>query len=183
MPASARMALSSPLSQCGAGRGKVGATALLSCAFRRSRRALLAFLFVAVVCLPTLDSPARAWECLEAPRVTTSDVMVQVYEGTGTSPELLQGATVTLLDMRDGRTLATATSDEHGYVRFTGLTPAEYRLSVRLFGFGLFERRVRVVRASEAPARLIAVALTVMCPRTCSILTTGGPFKKAPRCL
>jgi len=127
---------------------------------------------------------AHGWECIEAPRVVTSEVSVQVFDGQARETEPLAGVTIRL-DSQQGRwgTVASATTGADGYVRFVQVTPGDYRVWASLVGFGPVSQPIRVVARESGPARCVVAALTAMCPRVCAVPAAGGPFRRPPKCV
>jgi hypothetical protein len=123
---------------------------------------------------------AAAFECIEAPTVITSKVIVQVYT-VGETPAIVPGATVELTTRKERRTVATGSTDDEGHLGFSGLPAGHYVVSVVLAGFPPFRQDVRVVE--RVPARLIAVGLTPTCHQTCAVAAPGGSLKRPPKCL
>ena len=146
---------------------------------------MLVVLFAgAMILTPAPAAASAATECGAMPEVTTSEVSVQVYAlaPKGGVLEPFQGVEITLV-ARGGQT--TAATDVRGYMRFSFVSPGRYELRVRAEGFAPIYRRLRVVEAGSAPARMITAALLpgFNCSLSCSVTAPREGLSKAPDCL
>jgi hypothetical protein len=149
-----------------------------------SRVATVGF-FAAVFLLVCRATESRASECLASSEiVVTSQVAVQVFGLGGLDP--LEGVDVSLLwENRNAAPTATGKTDSQGHVRVQGVPPGRYRVQAGLPGLHSQTVSVRVVSATDAPARLIAIALAggLKCSSLCVVVGTSGPLARPPRCL
>jgi hypothetical protein len=128
-------------------------------------------------------SPVRGTSCVGTPQLVTSRLVVHAFRLEGRTLLPLAQAEVRVLRSRNDSTslVTSGYTDKDGLLQLPDLPPGEYLLGIDYEMHYPSIHSLRVLR--KGVVRVLATALTELCPYSCIIAPGSDAGVRAQRCL